>query len=119
MGSKIWRVENEAGNGPYMKKLCCVLSSKATWQHPSPFIEFSGHKNIRKIEKALSMNNFVSSYWGSARCGFRTKNIALCWFSNKELRKLRLHGFYLVRIEVARVLAHGKHQSIYIPLKGN
>jgi hypothetical protein len=46
-------------------------------------------------------------------CGFRTLNQLYSWFSESELRRLRLLGYAVVPVVVDRILAESERQLVF------
>ena len=95
----VWRVENEYGNGPYETLSTnnkeyfginwhCSETGQPVPQEEFPYIEYE--------------DCFLY--------GFKTINQAYNWFSEEELSKLELYGYFLKRIKVFKIV-HGNRNS--------
>jgi len=107
---KIWRFENEKGEGPYNGHPSPKFLFKSTHdgeskKHPHPKYDFKNSKIIRFLNNMNTKDHF--------RCGFSTKKQAFEWFTERERKILKNNGYNLVRKNADRIFK-GNKQVIYI-----
>ena len=100
---KIWRVEDSQGRGCYSGekawKLRFLFIKHCTDdKHPSPYMD-SGIKRYA---------NYPEQH------GFKDRKQLLNWFTIKELKILKYHGFKLKRLEVQKITKIGLTQVLFI-----
>lgn len=103
---KIWRVEDKAGRGCYQYitghkhhyDIIIEHSEITPAQHPTPINDTGIERYIRDIEI----------------CGFLTREQAIQWFSERDLKELGEAGFELKEVEVAEITAIGEKQVLAI-----
>ncbi|KKK54217.1 hypothetical protein LCGC14_3086960 [marine sediment metagenome] len=99
---KIWRVENQNGEGCYqteyrLKNWICNRHDSSL-KHPNP----SQDKKIKRWIETIEI------------CGFINKKQALNWFNELELTHLATEGFILKEITVTTITAIGQKQVLAI-----
>lgn len=102
---KIWRVEDEYGQGCYYAHLPYNFIDNHTREngHPRP----EDDRGIKRGQKEEEI------------CGFVSKEQAKKWFTQYELRCMREEGFDLKEIEVEKITAIGHTQVLAIRGKEN
>jgi len=100
---KIWRVENENGEGCYqtkhnLKNWICNRHYDNSIKYPTPCADIK----IDRFQK------------GKEICGFINLKQALNWFSKFELTELMREGFILKEVMVKEITARGKNQVLAV-----
>jgi len=102
----VWRVQNEKGIGPYMGGAWDWMDDEIKHiksDHPPVFVDSP------LIKFWMSMQSSERNLW---KCGFKSREQLLTWFSIDELAKLNLQGFKVVAFEADEV-KEGEYQVIF------
>lgn len=101
---KIWRVEDEAGQGCY-RDFGIKFLDRMMNRHDSNFTKYPIPEVDKGINRAIRPGEI---------CGFINLEQALNWFSKYELKKLLCYGLELKEIEVKKITAIGEKQVLAI-----
>lgn len=107
----VWRVENYKGQGPYVD-FCIWDNRNDEWAHGKTHnsIWIRGHRYPAHPNPGQEGLNRSDVHL----CGFESLDQLLSWFTWKEIRKMKRHGFRVVRRQASEVV-RGKKQLIFIP----
>jgi hypothetical protein len=103
-GSHVWRIQNEAGEGPYRSEAFEPqdLEGEISEQKPHPAAEFENWKDIQDQGGVF---------------GFERPEHAMAWFGYDALHTLKVNGFPLVKVPAERMWrAKSGRQVAFIPV---
>lgn len=101
MKSKVYRIENDDGIGPYSvdETVDLIGDHKYSNGHPVP----KKDKGIQRPQEP------------EERCGFLSMKQLKSWFSESEIVNLRDLGFFITEL-TGKITAIGEKQVLFIPL---
>ena len=103
---KIWRVENDTGEGCYQgidsdllhENDCNGIKDYNDKEHPTPY-----------RDKGIKREQYINEI-----CGFKNLKQAKQWFTPSQYKWLARYDFTLKRISVQKIMAIGEYQVLAI-----
>lgn len=112
MKTKVIRIQDKTGRGPYRPGLTDQWSDPAGPDLPDILTEF-GRRAICEAQAASAIGFHVG-------CAFETMTQLQAWFAPHEIAKLILLGFRIVEMDVDNIICRSHRQLVFVrrvPLK--